>query len=123
VKRILALLTILVLLLLHGAPAFAKPTPSHTSRFRDLPNNHWAFQAVDVIVGRNVLKGYPDGTFKPGATVSRAEFAKPQEPLTRAEAASLLARLSQVTVLVTPSAAMEVLPDIELKPEERALLS
>jgi uncharacterized protein YkwD len=74
-KKVLALLTIVALLLGHAGSAFAKPT-SNTSRFGDLPSDHWAFQAVDELVSRNVLKGYADGTFRPGAAVSRAEFCK-----------------------------------------------
>ncbi len=37
--------------------------------------NHWAETSILAAAGRNILKGYPDGTFRPHAPVNRAEFA------------------------------------------------
>lgn len=37
--------------------------------------NHWAEAAIKEAVAAGIVKGYPDGTFKPNHTVSRAEFA------------------------------------------------
>ncbi|WP_219835402.1 S-layer homology domain-containing protein [Paenibacillus sp. R14(2021)] len=36
---------------------------------------HWAEQGIKEAVGAGFVKGYPDGTFKPNQTVTRAEFA------------------------------------------------
>ncbi len=44
--------------------------------FSDLEENHWSYDEIMNLVGANVLSGYPDGTFKPEKTVTRAEFAK-----------------------------------------------
>ncbi|WP_274361874.1 S-layer homology domain-containing protein [Paenibacillus thermotolerans] len=37
---------------------------------------HWAKGAIVSAVKRGIVKGYPDGTFKPNASVTRAEFIK-----------------------------------------------
>lgn len=37
---------------------------------------HWARSAIQSLTKQGVLKGYPDGTFKPDRFVSRAEFAR-----------------------------------------------
>ncbi|WP_405170648.1 S-layer homology domain-containing protein [Paenibacillus sp. FSL H8-0280] len=43
--------------------------------FKDVPTTHWAKASIDAAVEKGYFKGYSDGTFKPGATVTRAEFA------------------------------------------------
>ncbi|GAA0135757.1 hypothetical protein YSY43_25970 [Paenibacillus sp. YSY-4.3] len=43
--------------------------------FKDVKPDHWAGKAIEASVGRGYFKGYADGTFKPNATVTRAEFA------------------------------------------------
>ena len=42
--------------------------------FRDL-ENHWSKSYVEALKARGILNGYPDGTFQPDRTVTRAEFA------------------------------------------------
>jgi hypothetical protein len=42
--------------------------------FADI-ENHWSKDYVEALVERNILRGYPDGTFRPDARVTRAEFA------------------------------------------------
>lgn len=48
--------------------AFANP-------FVDVPVNHWAYEAVNSLVSRGIVEGYPDGTFKGNQTQTRYEFA------------------------------------------------
>ncbi|WP_058302405.1 S-layer homology domain-containing protein [Gorillibacterium timonense] len=43
-------------------------------RFKDVPASHWAWSAVDRAVTEGYVSGYSDGTFKPNAAVTRAEF-------------------------------------------------
>ena len=44
--------------------------------FTDLDSSHWAYEPINDMMIRGVLKGYPDGTFRPDASITRAEFAK-----------------------------------------------
>ncbi len=37
--------------------------------------NHWANICLETLGNRKIIQGYPDGTFKPEKTVTRAEFA------------------------------------------------
>jgi len=53
------------------------PSPTVPTRtFTDLASNHWAHDDIMDMVERGILSGYPDGTFRPNNTISRAEFAK-----------------------------------------------
>ena len=48
---------------------------SGTARtFADVPMNQWYANAVTTLAGMGVINGYPDGTFKPDAPITRAEF-------------------------------------------------
>jgi len=38
-------------------------------------NGHWAQANIDKLVALGCISGYPDGTFKPDNTITRAEFA------------------------------------------------
>ncbi|MBQ4044007.1 MAG: S-layer homology domain-containing protein [Clostridia bacterium] len=38
--------------------------------------NHWANAAIEYMVGKSILNGYEDGSFRPDRTVTRAEFIK-----------------------------------------------
>ncbi|MBW4514320.1 MAG: S-layer homology domain-containing protein [Timaviella obliquedivisa GSE-PSE-MK23-08B] len=44
-----------------------------TVTFTDI-NSHWAKACIEKLAERNIFKGYPDRTFRPDGTVSRAEF-------------------------------------------------
>ncbi len=49
------------------------PTP--TPPFSDLQQHQWAIPAISYLVDRELLSGYPDGTFRPELPISRAELA------------------------------------------------
>lgn len=53
-----------------------------TTKFKDVPATHWASAAINSAVEQGYFKGYADGTFKPSS------------PVTKAEMASILGRLS-----------------------------
>ena len=61
----LALTAILTVL---PAGAFAQ------TKMRDISGN-WAAEHITALVNKGVVHGYPDGTFRPNRTVTRAEFA------------------------------------------------
>lgn len=37
--------------------------------------NHWAGAFISTLVARQLLQGFPDGSFRPDATITRAEYA------------------------------------------------
>lgn len=45
-----------------------------TKEFSDV-KGHWGEKAVNYLVGKNAIKGYEDGTFKPDGEITRAEAA------------------------------------------------
>ena len=44
--------------------------------FPDIPNDHWAKEAVETLHGNDVLDGYPDGEFKGDKQMTRYEYAQ-----------------------------------------------
>jgi prefoldin subunit 5/opacity protein-like surface antigen len=46
------------------------------AQMRDVPPGHWAYQSIEQLVQLGILEGYPDGTFRPNRTMTRAEFAQ-----------------------------------------------
>lgn len=44
-------------------------------RFKDVPETHWAYKAIEELAEKGIINGYEDGTFKPDAPVTRAEVA------------------------------------------------
>ena len=44
--------------------------------FPDVPQNHWAFEAVDDLARRGLIIGYEDGLFKGDRALTRYEFAE-----------------------------------------------
>lgn len=51
------------------------PTPVFDG-FNDLSESHWAYSNVNKMVEKNIIVGYPDGTFKPNNQVTYGEFIK-----------------------------------------------
>ncbi|WP_138159440.1 S-layer homology domain-containing protein [Peptoniphilus catoniae] len=46
-----------------------------SSGFKDV-EDYWAKDAIDLLVANNIVKGYPDGSFKPENKITRAEAVK-----------------------------------------------
>ena len=46
-----------------------------TKTFTDVPADAWYAKAVNTLASLGMLGGYPDGTFQPERTITRAEFA------------------------------------------------
>lgn len=42
---------------------------------KDIPNDHWAIEPIAECLRGNVVKGYPDGSYLPNVSVSRAQMA------------------------------------------------
>ena len=49
--------------------------PSYAATFSDL-DGHWGYDFIMTLVNDGTVNGYPDGTFRPDGTVTRAEFVK-----------------------------------------------
>lgn len=45
------------------------------TKFKDVPATHWASGVVNLAVGAGVIKGYPDGSYKPNKEVTYAEMS------------------------------------------------
>lgn len=50
--------------------------PDRTTMFPDVPENHWAYEAVETMAKTGLVKGYPDGEFKGDRNMTRYEFAQ-----------------------------------------------
>lgn len=44
-------------------------------KFKDVPETHWAYKAIEELAEMGIINGYEDGTFKPDDAVTRAEVA------------------------------------------------
>ena len=47
---------------------------TNSTNFPDI-KNHWARKFIEALATRRILNGYPDGSFRPNNSVTRAEFA------------------------------------------------
>lgn len=85
-KKFSSIVIMLALLLSLSAPASASYSYAdnvsqiigngNTVVFVDVPRNYWAREQIDYFTQQGIVDGYPDGTFKPGAGVTREEFCK-----------------------------------------------
>ena len=48
---------------------------SQSNTFRDVVLTNWFNNAVSTLANANIVEGYPDGTFRPNQSITRAEFA------------------------------------------------
>ncbi|MES1026424.1 fasciclin domain-containing protein [Gloeocapsa sp. BRSZ] len=51
------------------------PVQGTATNFSDVAANYWAQPFIQALAARNIITGFPDGTFKPEQPVQRAEFA------------------------------------------------
>lgn len=47
-----------------------------STEFPDVPENHWAYEAVETLAKSGLAVGYPDGQFKGDRSLTRYEFAE-----------------------------------------------
>lgn len=57
------------------APIFLALPASAQANFSDVSLGYWARPFIEKLAEENVIKGFPDGTFKPDQPVTRAQFA------------------------------------------------
>ena len=54
------------------APA---PAVAQSNSFPDVPQGYWAKEFIEELTERKIINGFPDGTFRPDAPVTRAQFS------------------------------------------------
>ncbi|WEK53522.1 MAG: S-layer homology domain-containing protein [Candidatus Cohnella colombiensis] len=75
-KSVLVLMIVLALTLGASSITSADTEVGANGAFTDVKATHWAKSAIDGAVKKGYVGGYPDGTFKPDRSVTRAEFMK-----------------------------------------------
>ncbi|ARV61520.1 hypothetical protein BZZ01_25390 [Nostocales cyanobacterium HT-58-2] len=55
--------------------ATVEPPAGGPVAFKDVPTNYWAKSYIEALASKNIIAGFPDGTFKPNEPVTRAQFA------------------------------------------------
>ena len=86
-RRWLLSLTLLVLMAgSRSARAQSKPVPDpaprRTEPFPDVPKDHWAYDAVEQLRQRGILRGYPPDPAPKAAPRTRVPEKAPRKPRT-----------------------------------------
>jgi len=55
---------------------FTNTTTAYALGYSDVKSNNWAYEAVTEMSNREIVKGYPNGSFLPDNTVTYGEFIK-----------------------------------------------
>jgi parallel beta-helix repeat protein len=55
--------------------ADVQPPSGGATAFRDVAAGYWAKNYIEALAAKNIIAGFPDGTFKPNEPVTRAQFA------------------------------------------------
>lgn len=72
-KLWIMILTIAIIVMQCGM--FAKyPSFANAKSFPDVPSNHWGKAFIDSLSSKEIITGYPDGSFKPNENVKINEF-------------------------------------------------
>jgi hypothetical protein len=68
----------LLALLVASVIVFARPAPARadTAGFPDVPSSHPYHVQIETLAQLGVINGFSDGTFRPGAPVTRQQFVK-----------------------------------------------
>lgn len=57
------------------APLVISAPASAQTSFSDVSSSYWAASFIQELATRDVIKGFPDGSFRPNEAVTRAQFA------------------------------------------------
>jgi peptide/nickel transport system substrate-binding protein len=72
-KKVLAVILVISMVL---ALFVVRTVPASAAGFSDVPATYWAKDQIDYLVGKGIIMGFSDGTFKPESPVTREQFAK-----------------------------------------------
>lgn len=50
-------------------------TTGHAEIYKDVPETHWAYEAINILSQLGVLTGFPDGTFRGNESVTRYQLS------------------------------------------------
>ncbi len=75
-RRLISVVLCLTLLFSLSATVFAKAKDPQPKSFKDVKPNHWAYDAIMWMLGRNIIDGVGGDRFDPNGMVTRAQFAK-----------------------------------------------
>ncbi|TQR33632.1 S-layer homology domain-containing protein [Lysinibacillus sphaericus] len=73
-KKLVTYIT--VVLVLFSSLTFMQKANAQTTTFYDVPKTHGAYKEITYLAERGVIKGYPDGTFKPSANITRLQAVR-----------------------------------------------
>lgn len=59
----------------HYSAMNSEPGGLGSTLFYDVPENYWAEEFIVALVHRSLVHGFPDGSFRPNAPLTRAQFA------------------------------------------------
>ncbi len=65
-----------IALLIGAAICLLGTQPALAATFPDVPRDHANYKAIDFLEEAGIIRGYPDGSFKPQQTINRAEALK-----------------------------------------------
>jgi hypothetical protein len=65
-----------MLMALSSMTVLAQDNNNGKGKFKDVPDNHWAKEYIDLMSQLEIINGYDNGEFRPNNNVSKAEFAK-----------------------------------------------
>jgi hypothetical protein len=70
-KKVLTAALLTTVAMTSSATGYAAKNP-----FKDLPQDHWAYDAVVKLAADGVIEGYGDGSFKGNRNITRYEMAQ-----------------------------------------------
>ncbi|MCL6560169.1 MAG: S-layer homology domain-containing protein, partial [Firmicutes bacterium] len=73
--RRVALLSALIITLILAGTAYAGGSDFKDAGTLNSPDYSWAVSDIALATDVGLIRGYPDGTFQPGNTITRAEFS------------------------------------------------
>ena len=77
-KKLVSMMLMGTLIISTAAAAYAGSSSKidYKTTYTDLKSSNWAYEAVNTMSQKGIVKGYNDGSFKPGNVVTYGEFIK-----------------------------------------------
>ena len=85
--------------------------------FSDVPGGYWARDPIEILASIGIISGYPDGTFRPEKTITKAELSKllgmgasENKAVSRVEGVIMIARFAGLSAEAVTEAVYPDLP-------------